>query len=372
MKIGIITIHCSNNVGASLQTHALYKKMIEIGHDPTIIDYRPWYFIDLMDEKKAIERKILHNRLKLFFLGNILKAKHDKFMAFESNYYPRKTKRYDTADDLIKDPPIFDGYVCGSDQIWNPGHIHYDGAYFFNFITHLESVKISFAASLGQDHLDETGKNFLKKMITNLNYISVREDTAVSLLCNELKIMNVEQNIDPTLLFDSNYWRTLSTPVQNQQIGDYFLFYPLTPNPITEGIIKRIKKKTGLKCVTVSTGLRKPGGTDIQISLFDPLLFLSLIDNAKLVLTNSFHGVVFSLLFKKRLISYKREERNCRIDSLLRLLHLNDIQVTSINDYSERDWNQLYEKYDGIDQILEIERVKATQFLTNALRNGKY
>lgn len=368
MTVGIITVHCSVNPGASLQAYALCKKVKDMGHEPSIIDYRPGYFTDLMDERKAGERNRPRNRLKLLLLGKRLRAKHDKFMEFEEAFYPSKTKRYNAPEELCNEPPHFNVFLCGSDQIWNPGHIHYDGSFFLEFAVSEPGIRASYAASIGQDLLNETDYRFLARHIKNLDFLSVREDSAVSILKSELKCRRVSQNIDPVLLYDAEHWRALAISGGRKLPERYILYYPLQDNPVAEQLLCQIKKDTGLKCVAVISGLRCPSTVDMQIAAYGPQEFIDLFDRAEYVLTNSFHGMVFSLLFRKKLFSYRNPVRNSRIESLLRLLGMEGLQADTLEDYFDYDWESIWSRYAEIPPILQAERAKAEQYLNEVLK----
>lgn len=368
MTVGILTAHCSVNPGASLQAHALCKKVKDMGHEPYLIDYRPWYFTDLMDERKAGERNTPRNRLKLLLLGKRLREKHNKFMAFEEEFYPAKTKRYDLPEELCNEPPQFDAFLCGSDQIWNPGHIHYDGSFFLEFAVSGPGIKASYAASIGQDVLNETDYRFLARHIKNLDFLSVREDSAACLLKSELKCRRVSQNIDPVLLHDVEHWRALAMPACGKLPERYILYYPLQDNPAAEQLLCQIKKDTGLKCVAVISGLRCPRAVDVQIAAYGPREFIDLFDRAEYVLTNSFHGIVFSLLFQKRLFSYRNPVRNSRIESLLRLFGMEGLQADTLEDYFGFDWESIWSRCAEIPPILRAERIKSEQYLNEVLK----
>jgi hypothetical protein len=365
--VGVITAHCSTNPGASLQAHAICQKIADLGHKPVMIDYRPDYFTDIAEQGKT-GKPSGKDRLKMMVLGRRLNGRHRLFQQFEKEYYPEKTACYRTAEQILAAPPSLDAYLCGSDQIWNPAHVRYDKTFFLEFAKHLAEKKLSYAASIGQDVVDVKGCDFLKSSIDTMDRISVREDTAKSLLQNTLGIeKTIHQHIDPTLLYPPSYWRSIEKMPNQKMPEKYILYYPLQDNPIVEELALLAKQQTGLPCVALCSSLRKPRFADVQISIYGPREFLHVIDQAHMVLTNSFHGIVMALLMGSNVVPYRNLVRNSRIESLFRTLKLENMQIDTIDAYRATDWNEVWEKAKNIAQVLETERARATKYLAEVL-----
>lgn len=366
--VGIITAHCSMNPGASLQAYALCKKISDLNCNPIIIDYRPLNFVDFVERSEIGAPLTKKERLKKLIVGKRLRMRYHLFQQFESEYYPEKTECYRNSLQINASPPILDAYLCGSDQIWNPKHILYDDTYFLSFAKKFPGVRFSYAASVGQDKIDEKEIDFLKNSIKNIDFISVREDTAVSLLHEEIGIeREIRQHIDPTLLYPAEYWRSIENAPATELPTQYILYYPLQDNPIANELIKEVKKQTGLPCIAVCSSLKKPFFVDKQISIYGPKEFLYLIDNAETILTNSYHGIIFSLLFGKNLVPYRNLVRNSRIESLFRILKLENMQVDSMNIFKQRNWADIWERAENIENILDFERFRSTEYLKEIL-----
>ena len=101
-------------------------------------------------------------------------------------------------------------YICGSDQIWNPGHIHHDSTFFFDYVPKGKAVLASYAASIGQDCLSAEDQEWIRKGISHLDSVSIREKAGVELAKKVLPTIDIVQNIDPTLLYPGSYWRSLA------------------------------------------------------------------------------------------------------------------------------------------------------------------
>lgn len=365
--VGIITAHCSANPGASLQAHAICKKIAEMGYQPIIIDYRPDNFIDIA-ERAQIGVHSSREHLKMMALGRRLNKRYHFFQQFEEEYYPKKTKCYRSPEQINSDPPLLDAYLCGSDQIWNPSHIRYDKTYFLEFAKNLSGTKLSYAVSIGQDMVDEKGCDFLKRGIDTIDYVSVREDTAKTLLQNKIRITKeVYQHIDPTLLYPASYWRAVERAPEKKLPKNYILYYPLQDNPIVEALVTKVKNQIELPCIALCSSLKKPRFADFQIEAYGPREFLYLIDKADVVLTNSFHGIALALLLGSKVIPYRNLVRNSRIESLFRTLELENTQADTTDLYQDCNWAGIGQTAKGIEERLEIERSRATKYLTEVL-----
>ena len=172
-----------------------------------------------------------------------------RFAEFKKAFHPPVTEKYTSDYELKQNPPLFPVYICGSDQVWNPQIVNYSDSYFFTFAPE-SSVKMSYAASIGLDSLTERQAEFLKSGITNMNYIGVREDTAVSLLNKLLPGVHVCQNIDPTFFLNSDMWRKKAFPVRKKLPEKYILYYPMQITDAGNKILTDLKKRTGLPCIS--------------------------------------------------------------------------------------------------------------------------
>ena len=226
---------------------------------------------------------------------------------------------------------------------------------------------ISYAASIGQDTLHDKDIQFLKDNLGNFSALSVREDSAVHLL-KEMGFPCV-QHVDPTLLFSADYWRGISTASPVQTPDHYILYYPLQHNPLELALIQAMKEKFKLPCVAIESALRATKGVDIQIPYYSPNEYLWLIDHADYVITNSFHGCLFSVLFEKCIVPFKNQYRNCRLESLFRLLELDGIQVDSVEDFHTKCWDKYWCKGLNTIRIVEREKQKAFGYLRRAIHD---
>ena len=335
-EVGLLTIHQSVNCGASLQAAALYNAIRNLGHRPRVIDYRPRQFMSFMDESNKAERRTPRGMLKTALLGRRIERTRRSFEEYGLRWYPSWTERFNTFEELVDASFRFDRYICGSDQIWNPPHVRYDNSWMFGFVEKKPGVRIaSYAASIGSDSLADREIEWLKAGLPKFDFIGVREDTAVSLL-SQMGYTSV-QCVDPVFLADPVDWIDQKRAPDIELPDRYIFYYPVDQNCIEESLLLELKRRHGMKCVAISDKLIKPKHADITVSGYSPEIFLHLLYNAEIVFTNSFHGLAFSIIFGKPLVSFRNPTKNSRLESLLRLAQLEGFQIDSCDALRAND-----------------------------------
>jgi len=336
MRIGIITFHWVTNYGAVLQAWALQEYLRQLGHDAELIDYYP-------PELKTTLKKSIRTK-KISVLLKNLNALH-KERKFELFRQKRLLcgRHYSTHTQLKQSPPEYDCYICGSDQIWHYNFVDYrqgssvnNFSYFLDFAPE-EKKKVSYAASFGVDTYKEELIEGLKKNLDRFDAISLREQTGVTLV----KQLGYEEAVlvpDPTLLLMQEHYNVLlDAPMKKKQAFVYVLHHQ---ERSVEACIADAKA-AGLKIV-------KPGACDIEA-------WLSGIRDSELVITNSFHGVVFSILFKVPFaaVLIDGSQMNDRLITLLTVLGLESriCQPGQCVENLEIDWNAVDEKLKAYRQI---------------------
>ena len=342
MKIGIITIHNSPNYGASLQSFALWKYLDMQGHDVEIIDlyrpyrkeyvpsktYKPWRFhkSDMLSQIKNLIKKIVKKGKKSSLFSENAKVKFDNFNA------PIKLSRpYLSIDDLYLNPPIYDLYISGSDQLWNPTQPYCLEPYFLTFVPK-EKKKISYATSIGISTLEQNEKQRIKGYLSSYTAVSVREYQAKKLLESFAGRKDVIQVPDPTFLLDVEYWEKLSVKPNIKE--PYLLLFILNWSQTLVDYVLKLSKESGLK-LFVLTQIQPSCKDDSYIAVTDagPKEFIGYIANAEMVLTDSFHCTVFSIIMgAKNFYAYisPDNERGVRITDLLATFNLEKHLLTSL------------------------------------------
>lgn len=377
MNIGILTFQCAHNYGAMLQAYALQKTLERIDSNKNnlveFINYRPEYitkgyrefpidrfsgknFIDLIKFFKNIAMSIIyyHSRHK----------RSQKFNCFEKKWIKLSSEYVQNQNISIKN---YDAIICGSDQIWNPKITKgFDKIFFCDFkYKNPECKKIAYAVSLGISCLTDSEKKQIAGLVNNFDYISMRETEGCAIV-NELYTKNeIVNTLDPTLLLDENDWADL---IKEPNINKpYLLVYRMDSN---DKIIKdayTIAKKKNLKVLEISyrKSVKKIFSQRHKIiTTAGPNEFLGLIKNADIVLTNSFHGTVFSIVFRKFFFSYPMGQISSRITSILELLHLKERFIAE-NDAEVSCENII--DYLFVDNLLNYEKNKSFLFIKKAL-----
>lgn len=329
MKICIITCHDVYNVGASLQVYSLQTYLINKGYDVKIIDYKPDYLsghykltsIDNPKYKNNIVIKYLYLIAKLpKRLMNIGIKK--VFDSFKDKYLILTEKRYNSYEELKSNPPQADIYIAGSDQIWNTIFKNgRDPAFYLDFGSE-RIKKVSYAASFATEDILDEYKEFVKSKLEKLDMISVRETSGINIL-NNLEINDGIQVMDPVFLHDQSFWSNMCIEVNEEP---YVLLYDFDRNSEILRIAKRIAIKYNLKIYS----LFKSEGIDKHLKNVGPIEFISYIKNAKYVVSNSFHGTCYSIIFEVPFVVINRHESiNTRMRDLLLLFNLEDRLISS-------------------------------------------
>lgn len=361
MKVAIVTLHRLYNYGSVLQAYATQQVFEKMGCETVIVDYITpertkikILFSDGAVPSKGFVKKFIYRFFKLFSIA----LKEMTFGRFV-NKNLKLTKKYITADDLEKHPPNADIYVTGSDQTWNSDYNRgVDRGFFLGFIPD-SKIRIAYVASFGKASLDSSEINETVKYLRKYQAISVREDAAVKIL-EDIGFKNAVQLIDPTLQINKNSWMKLAS---KRLVKDKYLILMLLYNEDNHATeyARKIANEKNLKLVKISWEMKKPAMVEQLFTHRSPSDFLSLFAYADFVVTNSFHGVAFSINLEKQFIVVPRNEYNSRIDSLLRLTGLKNRNVNSEQGAIIEANN--YIDYAPVNEKLDIERKRAIEFI---------
>lgn len=252
--------------------------------------------------------------------------------------------------------------VCGSDQIWNPDTLYLDPLLFLRFAP--LSKRIAYAPSLGCDYIPEYNKQKMGKYVSEIPYVSVREKQARDLL-KELCGEDYFVACDPTLLHEKTFWDTFAKePANKNYVLCYFLDAPVST---IQKQISDIARKNGQRVVVLRTVLHYLD-SELQAEYPDcgPCEFLGFIKNASLIVTDSYHGLLFSLIFQKNFVSierqYKDHDQSSRQKTVLEELNL-------LYKYGKSIDNKMLGEidYENVSKELELIRTRSLLFLKRAL-----
>lgn len=371
-KIGICTFYNNYNYGSYLQSFALLKKLESLGYDTFIIDFKDegkkWnrrikYMNNLVRIKCLLfHPKLIHDilNLKKISRNNEYFSKEQKlsFDSFKDNYLKFYSEDY-TKDD-------FRAFIAGSDQVWKltlPG-LHY--VFFLRFTK--KKKRISYAASLGTDRIPKYNRKLLKKYIEDFSSVSVRESNSVTLLSDLQKKTPIHHVLDPVLLVGKKFWENILPSIEYKEyVLLYFLDSPYDIEKI-KSIIRRYPHKEVLQ---INTGITISEIPHTKIINPSPLEFVSLINHCNVMITDSFHGSAFSILFNKEFFTIKRSYKifNSQNDRIISLLNLFQCPQRYIDQEFEVD-NIKTIDYDKIREILKISQEQSLSFLKKALKKS--
>lgn len=359
MKVGILTFHNAINYGAVLQTYATQEILKSLGYEAEVIDYHN-KAID--SAYRGFDFKLMPKRNPKRFIKYLIyslrfRKRRKAFESFTSSYLNISNKQYKQGvDNSIKG---YDDILIGSDQLWNTIITNgFDDIYWGNFEART-AKKIAWAVSMNYMHDSETDIERIKSFLTNFYAISVREESLKAWL-EKITDKPVSVLLDPTLSLSVDIWSKI-TPSNNY--GDYILSFSVEHQEEVYKTAKQLSKETGLKVIFLKAYSDHKIGTNI-LQHAGPLAFLSLIKNAKYVVTGSFHGTAFSIIFKKNFYSIMdKRTPNTRVTSLLSMIGISDraCGFNEIKPLSDID-------YTKVDKILIEKRQEAMSFLKSSLK----
>lgn len=354
MKIAVITRHAISNYGSLLQAIATQQVIENLGHSCEIIDYVREDETLWKRERTQLGRKASWNNSKgrkLLYLTLRMPesiAAGKRFEKWQSQYL-KLTKRYTSLEQLAASPPTADVYLTGSDQVWGPvENGSYDSAYCLSFVKQ-EHRKIAYAASFGHTELTDALTAYYKTWLTPYHQIAVRENSAAELL-GRLGI-KAQQVLDPTLLLDASYWAKYFKPIAHKK---YILVYQLHNDRRLGEYADKIAKKKGLPLVRLSASFHQIARKGKLIWTPDLGTFLSYINNAECMITDSFHGTAFAINFNTPFIEVMpNNNTGTRNRSILQLTGLQGQILQRENSVSLMD-----QRVDFLhaNQILEQKR----------------
>lgn len=314
MKVGIITFFNYNNYGAALQCYGLFKTLEEMGHEVEYLDYTCPY-IGNPFKIKHLKNKGLFGYIYSTVGYICYLPRRKRFNEFRKQIPHTKPLNHENISEV---GACYDKYITGSDQVWSTKLTDFDGTYFLDFVTD-DVKKNSYSASFGENNIQEENREKYELLLKKFNGISVREDYGKRLV-KEFTGKDSEITVDPTLLLTKKEWESIAA--KKRVDGKYILVYQLGFSSQLIRAVKEVARETKLPVVYVPFPLG--GLLKCKISLSaGPSEWLSLIKNAEYVITDSYHGIIFSIIFKRLFLAVvDGQHKNKRAISLLSKLHL--------------------------------------------------
>ena len=364
-RIGIISYNIYGNFtnyGSALQSWALSKTIEKLNIQPILVDYCPNFLLDA-DILNPLEKMWDQDKVSIENTRRTLPAIKENYYKFESffNTQFKKTNKKYTAknfDEIINDEHL-DGFVCGSDTVFCIDESHgFDDGFFANFPC-MKNNSISYGASFGDTNITSEQYLTLKERLKNFKAIGLRENRMLS-YCKQNTNIPVCKTIDPTLLLTSEEYDNITAP---RIFSDkYLLLYTRRYNEQMEKYAEYLAQKHNFKIVEIS--LRATNTTKGHIMMYQAGVeeFLSLIKNAEYVVTNSFHGLLLSVILRKQFSVFLRETGNNKITEVLELFGLKNNLLTS---FEEKEVS--IDNYDFVHQRINVARKNSITFLEKEL-----
>lgn len=368
-KIGLFTMPLGTNYGGIIQLVALQGFLMQNGYETVVIDRR--YPVSVL--KRIVKHFIEKNGI--FDLKGIAYQKEiaSEINEFKSEHFKAITKPLYTNAKLTKEvqEQNFDAIVVGSDQVWRIDYMHgiWKNA-FLDFVKNTDTKKISYAASFGKEKWEfDNFSNEIAAFLREFDAVSVREDSGVKICKEHLQLSTAQHVLDPTLLMGADFYYRISQTSANSKKNEIFA-YILDVDAHAENIIKEaetVLKKTAyviddrkrINRHKKMKGYKKPGVEEWLKSFME----------ADFVITDSFHGTIFSIIFNKPFITLANKKRGMtRFWSLLKKLGLENRLV-----YRDRNFDRklFFHKidYTTVNNKIDVWRDFSKSFLVNAIEN---
>ena len=377
-KIAILTLPLHSNYGGLLQAFALQKALTSLGHESLLINNETSNYPNWRKRISFVKQKVF----QLIKGGSVIRpdltSKKDKKIigAHSAKFVEQYINKTGLVPAIFNFEDVksynFEGYIVGSDQVWRPNYTPSIATYFYDFLKSNSSVKkISYAASFGVDQWQYSSKEtencaMLAKMF---DAVSVREDSGIDLCANFLNVASVKV-LDPTLLIPKSDYENLVEKAQLIKPTGKLFTYILDRSPANRNMEE--KAASYLKTTHFTAMPRKDmlnlSSENIKEFIFPPVEeWINGFMSADYIITDSFHGPLFSIIFNKRFISIGNKKRGLsRFNSILTLLGLEHRLLLNVEEFNPElliqdiDWTQVNEK-------LSVEKEYSLKFLQTNL-----
>ncbi len=350
-KVAVITYCEWNSYGSICQAYGLKKTIESLGCTETI--YKTFRMESPLRKRvKKSLKSIAKYLLTLPHLKKINRIYKNNSAFIDENF---SICYYNGYEDLKDSVPEADFYLTGSDQVWNPDEIRKE--MFLDFNTG-QKPRISYAASFGSQKMSEENRRYIEKSLNTFDVISVREKSMISIIKDMDPDLNPQVHIDPTFLLPADEWVKCSS--ERKDIPKkYILVYALYWNSELNKELAALSETTDLPVVSVQLGKR---AIYCQKTLLDSDVreFLWLIKNAEYVITSSFHGLAFSIIFNKKFSAAINPDAPSRLKDILECFSIDNCGIRELPSGFSAD-------YKSVNKKIEEEREKGIGYLRSIL-----
>ncbi|QUO31261.1 polysaccharide pyruvyl transferase family protein [Faecalicatena sp. Marseille-Q4148] len=374
-KIAVVNRTNLKNYGSVLQCYALCEAIKKMGYESEII----WEQGNVAKNYDFRPQKIFLTAMKMIFhpslIAGVVKSMKEvktksltevtvkKFDAFVENHITQKLYSNKELSQIAKRDE-YSKFVCGSDQVWCSTTMYVDPLMYLRFAP--KDKRIAYAPSIGRNYIPNYNRAKMKKYISEIPYVSIREDDGQRLV-KELTGREVPVVLDPTLLLGKKVWKELAySDIKTK--GKYVVLYFL--DEASEGNQKRIVEflnQQGLDSYSIGVKMSYVEKyASVNSSDCGPNDFLNLIQNAEVVITDSYHGMLFSMIFERDFWAIKREyqqyDQSSRQITILKRLGLEERYVNDCSNITKENINYVW-----VNKILQKMREASIDYLRTAL-----
>lgn len=354
-RVGILTFPDSPSFGASLQMCGMYYALEQMGFCPEVINYTNPF----MGKKAHITG---HNAMPvwkkaLLQLHNLPSDR--KFRQFEDRIVKYPKKQISDRAELSRLSERYDKLVCGSDQVWNPYITGNDMSYFFDFCQD-DRKKVAYAPSFGLTQVPEECEAAYRRELAKFAALSAREQRGCEMV-KELTGRECLQVLDPSMLADRSLWKKQSKKPRHLP-EHYIASFIFNPRAQISDFISRLSRDKGLPVVTVGGGLFTRLKDHSNTGPIGPDEWLYVLEHADYVVTDSFHGAAFSIIFERPLFVSLASSTNSRLVTLMDTFDMHDRVIGHEKFCAEGKTD-----YEKVGRIMEQKRTQSLQYLKNSL-----
>lgn len=370
-KVILTTVFSGYNYGSSLQAFAGKTILKELGYDCQLVaqkslvkgrDIRVKKLLTILTRSLLLRGKSGSKSLSTYQMSYNKTMIGDSVARFTRFTEEKLQPNYLSFGDMKDTAKMAVACFAGSDQIWNSSTMYVDPMYYLRFAP--KEKRVALAPSFGRDFIADYNKEKIRKWISEFAHISIREDSGVKLI-KEMTGRDATHLLDPTLMVNSDTWKKALGIADNN--GNYILAYFLD-KPSDSARMAIAELKAALKCEVIAIPYQFDDMSYCnKVVPSGPIEFLDLINNAKCVITDSFHGTAFSINLHTPFYVFGRaygtaHSQNSRVESILKMMNMQD-------RFEPEDVCSQYDMidFDYSEKILNEERVNARKYLRNAL-----
>ncbi len=370
-KVGLITIHDIPNYGSVLQAFATQRVVSGLGYDVQIIDYKYPNAHHVKGTKpqraRAAALRFGNAVLKDMLPGRPYTTYKNRYRQFKDKYYQISPTSYPTVASLMSNPPTYDVYLAGSDQIWRPEDTKADPCFFLDFAKH--GRRVSYASSFGCINIPQQYRKIYSRYLNSFSHLGVREIPGQQII-KELTGREATVVLDPTLLMTLDQWQPYIEPFACDE--PYIACYGLSlGSTYMEDLALHISKLTGYRIVRINGKCYNYFSRRMRYVLdAGPSEWMGILSGASLILGQSFHAVAFSIILQRPFFAILQDtpDHQSRQVHILKLLGLEDRAIRRNDTFPPCDGLNLAVDFRTANQRLIEQREQSLSYLKQALR----